>query len=393
MDDTWWVRQNQLDEDQKNVFTLSIHEDYLVTGPPGSGKTNLLLLRAKQLIGSNYPNVVVVVHTRALQEFIRSGAQNYGIHYSKISTFRKLGIDLLYQLGASINLPSDFDRSRQLLAEALLSQIKSENLKKAYSCVLVDEAQDFIPEEMEVLRKLGNRFFAVADSRQKIYAGQDPIAQLEEHASCVNLRYHYRNGHKICIVADGLSKHPTKEHTLSETSKYNEQGLVSSVEVIPSDSLSHQCSELLYRLDTQLKAYPQQMIGVVCPRGEDISEVIKILKQSSVAVARHLIIQTADEGYLQFDPDKFICASKLHSAKGLEFRAFHILAAEGLKKFQLQRQLAFMGVTRAKTSLSIYHSNDLPGYFEEALSKLEPPRPPLGLEDLLIDDSEEEKEE
>ena len=45
MTDTWWVKQGQLDPHQKKVFTLSISDDHLVKGPPGSGKTNLLLLR------------------------------------------------------------------------------------------------------------------------------------------------------------------------------------------------------------------------------------------------------------------------------------------------------------------------------------------------------------
>ena len=66
-------------------------------GTNESGKTNLLLLRGKQLIGSNIPNIVVVVHTRTLQEFIRSGAHNYGIAAGKIVTFRKLATDLLFR--------------------------------------------------------------------------------------------------------------------------------------------------------------------------------------------------------------------------------------------------------------------------------------------------------
>ncbi len=64
-------------------------------GPPASGKANLLLLRGKQLIGSNIPDIVIVVHTRTLQEFIRSGAPKYGIPASKIVIFRKLATDLL----------------------------------------------------------------------------------------------------------------------------------------------------------------------------------------------------------------------------------------------------------------------------------------------------------
>ena len=390
MDDAWWVNQNQLDDDQKDVFSLSINENHLITGPPGSGKTNLLLLRARQLIGSNYPNVVLIVHTRNLQEFISSGAPNYGVSADKIMTFRKMGTDLLYQHGASIQLPSDFNKSRKVLADALLAQINNNNFVEEFSYVLIDEAQDFLPEEMKVLQKLGRRFFAVADSRQKIYPGQDPLSLLEMQANVVKLRYHYRNGKNICIVADGLSKHPGEGLTLERTSKYDEKRLESSVETILHSSLVEQCEDLVSRLDTQLKAYPGQMLGVACPRGQDLDEVIDFLRQS--AVADKIIVQTMDEGYMRFDPAKPICVSKLHSAKGLEFRASHILAAEGVKKFEFQRNLAFMGVTRAKTSLCIYHSNSLPGYLEGALAKLQPSSAVMGLDDLLAKGGGEDEE-
>jgi len=389
MNDTWWVKQSQLDDDQKKVFTLPIDKDHLVKGPPGSGKTNLLLLRAKQLIGSNYPNVVVVVHTRTLQEFLRSGGPNYGIPHDKILTFRKLGSDLLFRNGASITLPSDFQKARDMLAEALQAQMNANRLNKEYSCIFADEAQDFLPEEIAVLRKLGQRFFGVADSRQKIYKGQDSVAKLESETNTVKLRFHYRNGIKICTIADGLAKSPTGEPTLVETSKYDEPKAPSSVEVICRPSLAAQCSELLARLGTQLKAYPGELIGVACPRGEDLTDVITALRSSPYA--GQVVAQTSEEGYVPFEPAKDICTSKLHSAKGLEFRAFHILAAEGLKKFPMQRELAFMGVTRAKTSLCIYHSGDLAGYLEGAISMLKPKGVVLGLDDLL--DSDDESEE
>jgi superfamily I DNA/RNA helicase len=388
MTDTWWVKQGQLDPYQKKILTLSINDDHLVKGPPGSGKTNLLLLRGKQLIGSNIPDIVIVVHTRALQEFIRSGAPNYGIPASKIVTFRKLATDLLYRVGVSLTLPSNFDTSRDVLLEALQHQIVDGRIQREYSCVLIDEAQDFLPGEIEVLRTVGGRFFGVADSRQKIYKGQDSIKQLENAINTVNLPFHYRNGQKICIVADGLAKLPATEPTLLATSKYAEAKLPSTVESLPFQKLEEQCDELLTRLDTQIKAYPGEFIGIACPRGEDLAIVVDRLRNSPLAA--QLVVQTFDDGYEAFDPQRSVCLCKLHSAKGLEFRAFHILAAEGLKKFPMQRELTFMGVTRAKTSLCIYHSGDLPSYLEGALSKLNPDTPVIGIEALLDADEEGE---
>jgi len=387
MNNTWWVKQGQLDDNQKQIFTLSIDEDHLVKGPPGSGKTNLLLLRGKQLIGSNIPDIVIVVHTRTLQEFMRSGAPNYGIPASKIVTFRKLATDLLYRVGASVTLPANFDTSREILVDALQAQIATGRIQKEYSCVLVDEAQDFLPGEIGVLRALGQHFFGVADSRQKIYKGQDSIKQLESSVNTVKLPFHYRNGQKICTVADGLAKLPQTEPTLLETSKYPEAKLPSTVDSLPFATLGEQCDELLTRLDTQIKAYPGEFIGIVCPRGEDLEVVVDRLRNSQFA--GELVVQTSEEGYEAFDQQRRVCLCKLHSAKGLEFRAFHILAAEGLKKFPMQRELAFMGVTRAKTSLCIYHSGDLPSYLEGALSKLNPNMPVVGIDALLDADEED----
>jgi len=387
MTDTWWVKQGQLDPEQKNVFTLPITDDYLVKGPPGSGKTNVLLLWGKRLIGSNIPDIVVVVHTRTLQEFIRSGAPKYGIPSTKIVTFRKFGTDLLYRVGAGVTLPADFDKSREVLVDALQAQISAKRIQQEYACVLVDEAQDFLPGEIDVMRVLGQRFFGVADSRQKVYKGQDAIKQLESAVTTVTLPFHYRNGQQICIVADGLAKIPITP-TLLETSKYPENKLPSNVVPLRFPTLDEQCDELIAQLDTQRKAYPDDFIGVACPRSEDLDIVIDRLRKSPFA--GELVVQTSDEGYEAFDQQRHICMCRLHSAKGLEFRAFHILAAEGLKKFPMQRELTFMGVTRAKTSLCIYYSEDLPSYLEGALSKLKPDAPVVGLDALLDADEEDD---
>jgi len=42
----------------------------------------------------------------------------------------------------------------------------------------------------------------------------------------------------------------------------------------------------------------------------------------------------------------------------------------------IQKKLSFTSVTRAKTSLSVYHLAPLPGYFEQGRDKVSPPRAP-----------------
>ena len=38
MNDTWWVAEGQMDDDQQRVVVLPLEEGQLVVGPPGSGK-------------------------------------------------------------------------------------------------------------------------------------------------------------------------------------------------------------------------------------------------------------------------------------------------------------------------------------------------------------------
>jgi superfamily I DNA/RNA helicase len=74
MNETWWVAQEQLNEAQATILALSLDKSYLVLGPPGSGKTNLLLLRANYAYLAGQQAISIVVFTRTLQEFLRAGA-------------------------------------------------------------------------------------------------------------------------------------------------------------------------------------------------------------------------------------------------------------------------------------------------------------------------------
>ena len=84
-----------------------------------------------------------------------------------------------------------------------------------------------------------------------------------------------------------------------------------------------------------------------------------------------LAVLQAENVYSSFEPDKLICVSTLHTAKGLEFRALHIAGCAFLKNFPLQRNMVFTAATRAKTSLSFYYSGDIPSFLEGALGSLE----------------------
>lgn len=61
MSETWWISENELTPEQKQVILLPLEGSHLVLGPPGSGKTNLLLLRANYMVRAGHTNIAVVV--------------------------------------------------------------------------------------------------------------------------------------------------------------------------------------------------------------------------------------------------------------------------------------------------------------------------------------------
>ena len=73
----WWTRRDQLDEEQlRMIERLPLREDHLILGPPGSGKTNVLLRRAQFVRSQGMPNVLVLSFTRPLSEFVKTGCND-----------------------------------------------------------------------------------------------------------------------------------------------------------------------------------------------------------------------------------------------------------------------------------------------------------------------------
>lgn len=381
MNDTWWIKPDQLDDDQRKIITLPTNKSYLIKGPPGSGKTNLLLLRANYLVKSRYPNIIINVFTRNLKEFMLAGASEYAFSSDKIMTSCQWMLGICRDYGIDINMDCEFEELRNKLIVHTKKIFENHNNIPMFEVILLDESQDYLPEEIDLFKIASHRIFAIADSKQKIYSGQDSISILETivHETIV-LKYHYRNGHKICKLADGISKSNNKYDLLFPYSNYNEDLNPSSVEVFKCEDLEEQCKKIYEKLKLQLKAFPEEYIGILCPKKKYLRKVRDFFYNSTLSSM--ILAKSENDTYISFD-NKPIVISSLHSAKGLEFRAVHIVAYDQIKKIPRERNLSYMSVTRSKTSLSIYYSGDLPGYFEQAYNNLYLPKSEPELDELF----------
>ncbi|MBS0989443.1 ATP-binding domain-containing protein [Acetobacter okinawensis] len=367
---TWWRGDNELDDDQKAIMELAVDGSFAVTGPPGSGKTNLLLMRGAYLALQSR-NFAIVVMNRTLAEFIRSGASEYQVPRDAVMTSHQFIGRLAAEAGIPLTsgLTWEAGRAERL---AVLKSINAAKGRPIYDAILIDEAQDHNEAELTELRKLARDVFLTADARQLIYTDgcRDP-SFYGLVSVCKTLRWHYRSAREICDLADAIGDQFTQGYTrIAPTCRYPNISPKGEI-TIAQAPIQQQAEMIAERLDRQLRVYRGELIGVFAPNRREALEIASLLE--TLGYADRMTKQVGDEGYMEIDQARPICVSTVHGAKGLEFRAVHFVAAETVLSHRgNQKRLAFTGVTRAKTSLTIYHEKSLPRFFEAAVAPWRP---------------------
>jgi superfamily I DNA and RNA helicase len=374
----WWTKRDQLDKDQVTLIEdLPLRENFLVCGPPGSGKTNVLLRRAQFVRTQNMPNVMVLTYTRALVEFVKTGCFDQGREIfprSCVSTleswirslYRTHGVDLPVE-------PSGPDRYRQwrlALASGALGFASKGKLPKL-DTLFIDEVQDLYGVEVDLLRTWGRVLFLTGDSKQRIHDATDGMQAVEKVISQSNRRTltsHYRLAPEICQMADRILQ-STGQNSLQANSFYSgpKPGRIDVVGPLSKDDQLARCATTL---KSQLRVYADFLrqgdrLGIVVARRNDRDTVLQFLESDKDLAGKAQIIRarddTEDDG--DFDPafqdGKSIAILTVKGCKGIEFRALHWLFSEELDQYHAAEHY-YTVITRAKTSLDIYHGGNLP---------------------------------
>lgn len=372
MKSSWWRSKDEMDEDQTNFITLPPKGRYALIGPPGSGKTNLLLLRALYTAGTGEKNVLILTYTKSLADFIRTGIGSSGlITIDQVKTFHSWACShILEHLGErAVSAGTDFDdNSRQLLLEMLKESNSRLPGKKIYSAIFVDEAQDLTFDELNALLCLSDNVCICGDENQGIYR-RDGLSAIDKLGLTPHyLHRHFRIGQRIARVADRLCPNDNKSNGLEATSNYNPktQG-ESSAKLIVCKDIEEQFSSMYKILEIQLDAFKDDNIGIFCGKKESLLELktMFLATELSDLVAVHGIDDNSG-----FYSDKRIHIMTIHSSKGTEFRAVHIFKAEELSEYPMNRtRISYTAVTRARTALNIYRSGETNRNLENAMSE------------------------
>ncbi|GLC95339.1 hypothetical protein Tamer19_47480 [Cupriavidus sp. TA19] len=374
MSSTWWRDVDDLVKEQADLLDIPTDENLLVKGPPGSGKTNLLLLRANQLYLGDRPNLHVVVFGSLLKQFIQIGGSQYKFPPDKIVTHTALFKNILRSENADFNDSGmKLEDARAERASRIQELVKSKKIGVQFDALLLDEAQDYTPLEVELLHRLTEVLIATADSRQRIYNVDDCVPTLEKCIGTVYpLKFHFRNGLEICRLADGIVKGTPGYIPLQQHSNYQEQDYPSKVSTKSGLGIEAQTAAIAAQINDQRFAYPEDLIGVLCPRNEELDAIAEGLQAAGLS---DFITRANSDA---FEPSRPIWLSTLTAAKGLEFRAAHIAGLDFLYRMGgVQKRLIYTGITRAKTALTLYWEQSIPGYLEAALLAVAPAKKPV----------------
>ena len=372
MNKSWWKSKNELDNDQKAFIRLPPHGKHLLVGPPGSGKTNLLLLRAQFMVGSGEKNVLIVTYSKELADFIRSGIGGTGlISGSQVRTYHSWACEHILQYLGQFAVPkgSDFDdETRTKVYEKVLLANQKLPSQKLFSAIFIDEAQDLTADELDALIGLSDNVCICGDERQGIY-NRDGLSVAKKHGlESHKLTRHFRIGQRIAHVADRLMPPNVGEESLEATSNYNpkEQG-ESSAKMHVCASRNAQFETMLDLIRIQLDAFKGDTIGIFCGPKESSKELRERFNGTDISAL--VCVHKVDKG-ASFSGSCPIHVLTIHSAKGAEFRAVHLFGTEDLLKFPFNRsRLGFTAITRAKTALNAYRTGDTNKSLENAFSE------------------------
>jgi superfamily I DNA/RNA helicase len=166
MENEFYIDYSKLDDFQRQLVDKKVNKSMVVTGSAGSGKSVIALHKAKQV--SSLGSYAVIVFTKTLKKYFKDGLS-------------KLGLFNVYHY--------------------------NEWPKNKVKYLIVDECQDFSPDEIDEMRKASEYCFFFGDTDQSIMSFRGPLQKVEETAyklgiSPTPLYFNYRLTKEIASFAE-----------------------------------------------------------------------------------------------------------------------------------------------------------------------------------------------
>jgi len=354
---TWLVHRTELTVEQERATTLSPREHRVILGSPGSGKTMVLLHRARHLMdehGISPERLRIFVFTRSLKEYIRSALDLLDLPDDSVLTFDAWCLDFYHEQidkrtpwNAELK-QVDYDAVHQAVWEKTRAFGASD---KRYDVVLVDEGQDLDARAFEIMKAISQHVTVCMDHKQQLY---ETGAKEDDILHALGLRRHnlslldaYRCSPYIVRVGAEFIREPAERAAFIEQHppiKMARQMPLLYLARDADDEREHLVDVLRTRIDKN------ERVAILFPTRRHVYGYAKALQEAGLEV------EVPSQGRRKTPPtiDFSTSLPKLMpypSAKGLTFDA--VLMPRLIPRFfdkvepeRLERWL-FVGITRA----------------------------------------------
>jgi superfamily I DNA/RNA helicase len=372
-----------LDVRQENHARNMGNGHRIIYGVPGSGKTVILVARAKLIASANpSKNHLFLCYNVALALHLRHLLKDHGNvvvrHFDRLS----------WDLGVGRQDREDNDS----LGQRLLDTLKARNDQfDKYSSVFIDEAQDFAESwfrcALEVMEdRLDGDLLIVGDGNQGLYRHHDftwASVGVQAVGRTINTKFDldrcYRSTKEVMTLAQAFATGGVgrAEEAIASMQVDPESCTRSSgfkPVVMGCKGLEEEChytaalvNELMagkwFGRDIPTPLQPSE-IGILYREAGDERKQ-NLLDQLETTIGKAIWVNR-DRKARERIIEPGVKIQTIHSSKGLQYKAVIVLWAGQMPStrpnddLQTERRLMFVGLTRAEDYLTILHSTSSP---------------------------------
>ena len=355
-----------LTKDQEVAIACPSKGQHLVIGGPGTGKTVVTMLRARQLYNQNVEHTFLV-YNHMLHEASRQIAEEW---FWNSSTYIKWFCEKFKLYTGMAQLPRsdskyiDWEKCMDVVLE-IAKRRKFDRAKNQDTILLIDEGQDMPPQFYGMLIEFGyENFFVAADQNQQITEDNSSRRDLEDgldidSEDVIQLKHNHRNHYGVARLAQhfytGDPASPRPELPERKGASLDVPRLYTS-----ENSSSDVYERIAKSIVNFLENHPNKLIGVITPNNHVRDNYYKNLKRDADNRRKDFSIQTYSTGNpynVRFD-EGGIMVLNAQSCKGLEFDIVILADIDQHRIFRDRsdevKKLFYVMVSRAREKVFLF---------------------------------------
>lgn len=367
--ESFYVKESQLDLQQKVVLQKKLAQNLVVTGGAGSGKSILALLKAKAMLNNN-DRVLYVVKTVALNTYMDAGVSAEAKKEEKEKLQSVVGNSSNRIWGRLKSSICSFNHCFKWVKN---EDNEWENLgwrKGHFDYIILDEATDLKMPEIQVLKNHCKYFIAFGDDDQQLFSFIDTRTKVSQIADEVgikkedidNLIYNHRLPKKMARLV--VYFHPRIKPNTPDSENFIRRCLVEGTElphIFQYSRENEQFDEIIKIVKN--KNGGLKSVGILFRDNESMKRAYRYFTENDLPTSMVIDSQTIGEDFDSAAPNLMT----YHGAKGLQFETVFIpnCSDPGYDKAPL-----YVALTRTYSSLYIMYTGQKPYFISQIPSEL-----------------------